>query len=98
MSSQTLETTVTKTNTDTCSSLKYDNDVGMYFLIFFVILTIIWIILFSFNPYFVQKTVETPDGEQQNVERANNTTYTFWVSFIIALIIIIIMAIAKSCR
>ena len=59
---------------------------------------IIWIILFSFNPYFVQKTVETPDGEQQNVERANNTTYTFWVSFIIALIIIIIMAIAKSCR
>ena len=96
MSSQTQENPVTKQGT--CNTMDYNNEVGMYFLIFFVILAVVWILLFSFNPYIVQKTVEqSPDGTDITIEKVADPVKCFSGAFLISLVIVIIVVIIKVC-
>ena len=97
MSSTTTDKTFTDTSNQTCMTSPSSDAIGMYFIIFFVIMAIVWILLFSFNPYITQKTVDTADGVQENVEKIPDPVKCFWVAFVVALIIIIIVAIAKTC-
>lgn len=85
-------TTVTKT----CSStMETSRKANMYISLFILILVFVWVILFSFNPKMVQKTVV--DGAEPVENAPPDPVYCFWGSFIISLIVVIIIALIKTC-
>lgn len=86
MSSTTTEVTTTKT----CDMFQDDNKVMKFLGLFFLIWVVVWMILFSFNPYFVQKQV---DGTTETVEKIPDPLSVFWSSLVLAIVIIIIIAI-----
>jgi len=91
MSDSILETKTTTFYPDNETGKK----ISMFIILFLLILVFVWVVLFSFSPKAVQKTLEGQTDPAENAPA--DPVYCFWGAFIIALIVVIIIAIIKAC-
>jgi predicted secreted protein len=80
---------------DCYSTTNKSREASRFITLFIIILVFVWIILFTFNPTSVQKTVG--EGEQPVENAPADPVKCFWGGAIISLIVILLIWAFTAC-